>query len=43
MSTRYSTVVPNDDGQEVVSNIAQIEGAAPEVGFGKWRRSPTAF
>lgn len=35
MSTRYATIIPNDDGQEVVSNIAQIEGAAPLVGFGK--------
>lgn len=35
MSTRYATIIPNDDGQEVVSNIAQIEGAAPQVSFGR--------
>ena len=29
MSTRYGTIIPNDGGQEVVSNIAKIEGAAP--------------
>jgi hypothetical protein len=34
MSTRYATIIPNDEGEEVVSNIAQIEGAAPQVSFG---------
>jgi len=35
MSTRYATIIPNDEGQEIVSNISQIEGAAPQVSFGK--------
>ncbi len=39
MSTRYATIIPNDDGPEGVSNIAQIEGAALQVSS---RRSPTA-
>jgi hypothetical protein len=35
MATRYATIIPNDEGQEVVSNVAQIEGSAPQVSFGK--------
>lgn len=35
MSTRYATIIPGDDGGEIVSNIAQVEGSAPDVNFGK--------
>lgn len=31
MSDRYATLVTQDDGSVVVSNIAQMEGVPPEV------------
>lgn len=34
MSTRYATIITADEGHEVISNIAQIEGAAPRVRSG---------
>lgn len=42
MSTRYATIIENDEGQEIISNIAQVEGGAPEVSSAGSRRSPTA-
>lgn len=30
MSERYATIILDDEGQEVVSNIAQYEGKPPE-------------
>lgn len=34
MSKRYATIITNDAGQQEVSAIAQMEGAAPEVRSG---------
>ncbi len=31
MADRYATIVKQDDGTEVVSNIAQMEGQPPEI------------
>jgi hypothetical protein len=31
MADRYATLVKQDDGTEVVSNISQMEGVPPEV------------
>lgn len=35
MSTRYATIIIDDDGREVVSGIGQFEGAAPELPAGR--------
>lgn len=35
MSQRYATIIKADDGSEVVSSIAQIEGRPPEVRNGE--------
>ncbi|RUX45284.1 hypothetical protein EN742_11080 [Mesorhizobium sp. M4A.F.Ca.ET.020.02.1.1] len=34
MSTRCATIISDGDGQEIINAIADIEGAAPQVGFG---------
>lgn len=34
MSTRYATIITGNDGEEIVSTIAQMEGAAPEARSG---------
>ncbi|TPM25700.1 hypothetical protein [Mesorhizobium sp. B2-3-4] len=34
MSTRYATLITDDDGQEVVSNVGLFEGSAPRVRSG---------
>ncbi|TPM53262.1 hypothetical protein FJ959_22290 [Mesorhizobium sp. B2-2-4] len=34
MSTRYAILVTNDEGQDQVSDIKQMEGAAPQVPSG---------
>jgi hypothetical protein len=31
MSTRYAVILTNDEGEEVVSDIKQMEGSAPDV------------
>lgn len=31
MSERWATIIKSDDGQEVISSIAQMEGVPPEV------------
>lgn len=31
MADRYATLVKQDDGTEIVSNIAQMEGVPPEI------------
>lgn len=31
MADRYATIIKQDDGTEVVSNIAQMEGQPPEI------------
>ncbi|RWF41602.1 MAG: hypothetical protein EOS46_27810 [Mesorhizobium sp.] len=35
MSTRYATIITNDDGQEVVSSVGQFAGGAPQIRTGK--------
>lgn len=35
MSTRYAAILTNDEGQEVVSDIKQMEGAPPEIRSGE--------
>jgi hypothetical protein len=35
MSTRYATIITDDDGREVVSAIGQFEGAAPDLSAGR--------
>lgn len=35
MTTRYATIIKDNDGNEVVSAIAQMEGGAPDVRHGK--------
>lgn len=35
MSTRNATIIENDESQEIISNVAQVEGGAPEVSFGR--------
>ncbi|UDL89485.1 hypothetical protein LGH82_31270 [Mesorhizobium sp. PAMC28654] len=35
MSTRYATIITDDDGREVVSGIGQFEGATPELPAGR--------
>lgn len=32
MSTRYATIITNNEGEQEVSAIAQMEGSAPDVG-----------
>jgi len=34
MSTRYAAIITDDDGNQVVSDIKQMEGAPPEVRSG---------
>jgi hypothetical protein len=34
MSTRYATIIVNSDGEDEISNISQMEGAAPDVRSG---------
>jgi hypothetical protein len=40
MTNRYEIIIKNDEGQEIVSDIKQMEGAAPEIGFGKAVKVP---
>lgn len=35
MSTRYATIITDDDGREVVSGIGQFEGVAPYLPAGR--------
>ena len=35
MTTCYATIIPGDDGTEVVSTIGQFEGGVPQVRTGK--------
>lgn len=42
MSKRYATLITNDAGQTEVSNIAQMEGAVPEVRSGDSKVVPVA-
>ncbi|MER8455838.1 hypothetical protein NKH24_06825 [Mesorhizobium sp. M1300] len=34
MTTRYATIIENEDGQEIVSTIGQFEGGPPRVRSG---------
>ncbi|QKC82926.1 hypothetical protein [Mesorhizobium sp. NZP2077] len=35
MSTRYATIITDDDGREIVSAIGAFEGAAPQARLGR--------
>jgi hypothetical protein len=35
MSTRYATIITDDDGQEIVSAIGEFEGGAPQPRLGR--------
>ena len=35
MTTRYATIITDDDGQEIVSAIGEFEGAAPRPRLGR--------
>lgn len=34
MSTRYATIIKDEEGQEIVSNIGQFEGGPPNIRSG---------
>ncbi|MER8837055.1 hypothetical protein [Mesorhizobium sp. M0306] len=34
MSTRYATIIKDEEGQEIVSNIGQFEGGLPNIRSG---------
>lgn len=40
MSTRYAILITNNDGDLEVSDIKQMEGSAPDIGFGKAVKVP---
>lgn len=35
MSTRYATIITDDDGRDIVSAIGEFEGAAPQARLGR--------
>lgn len=40
MSNRYATLITNDEGEEIVSNIAQLEGEPIQPATGRVVRVP---